>query len=304
MQLVYFLLECWRILTNLFIRHIAIRFRKSSKKKPLKPTIPASAPYRNKRKPAWVVHQIIRLKAFHPQASCRSIEQTFNRIYSVKRGMTVSSSYVHYTIQNHHYEVLELRRKFKHRIPRTTAINAVWAIDMTGKGDIFGGIHSLLGIIDHGSRKLLSLEALDNKNAWTLLGHLFVAIGRYGKPCKLRSDNDAVFRSRIFRFVLALAGIKQQFSDPGCPWMNGRIERLFGSLKEKLNHFKIDGRETLTAMLSEFGFWYNAVRPHQHLDGRTPDEAWHGIDPYARAPKSVQLFTAWDGTLQGFYLRH
>jgi transposase InsO family protein len=217
--------------------------------------------------------------------------------------MTVSSSYVHYTIQKHTYEVLELRRKFKRRIPRHIPINEIWAIDMTGKGDITGAIHSILGIVDHGSRKLVSLDALHNKNAWTLLGHLFLSIGRYGKPRWLRSDNDAVFKSRIFRLILALAGIKQQFSDPGCPWMNGRIERLFGSLKSKLNRFKIDGRETLATMLTEFSFWYNAVRPHQHLNGCTPNEVWYDIDPYAKAPRSVRLFTGWDGALQGYYLR-
>lgn len=298
------LLEFWRILTLLFVRFISTHARQSNKRKPLKLANPTPAPYRNKRKPAWVVHKVIRLKAFHPQASCRSIEQTFNRLYSVNYGMTVSSSYVHYTIQDHYYEILELRRRFKHRIPRPMTINEVWAIDMTGKGDVFGAVHPILGIVEHGSRKLLSLEALDNKNAWTLLGHLFIAIGRYGKPRQLRSDNDAVFKSRIFRSLLAIAGVKQQFSDPGCPWMNGRVERLFGTLKEKLNRFKIDGRETLSGMLIEFSFWYNAVRPHQHLRGCTPNEIWFRINPYSHAPKSAQYFSAWDGELQGFYLRH
>jgi putative transposase len=85
--------------------------------------------------------------------------------------------------------------------------------------------------------------------------------------------------------------------------MNGRIERLFGTLKNKLDRIKIDGRETLAFWMSDFRLWYNAVRPHQNLSGLTPDEAWHGNNPYAKAPKSVQWFEAWDGLLTGYYLR-
>lgn len=261
-------------------------------------------PRKNTRKPDWVVRKVIQMKAMHPQAGCRHIAQTFNRIHSVSRRISVSSSYVHYTLRQHHYEMLELRRRFKRRLPPPVPINDTWAIDLTGKADAFGETHAILGILDHGSRKLVSLKTVRNNNAWSLLGHLFMAIGNFGKPAKLRSDNDAVFKSAIFRTVLALSGIRQQFSDPGCPWMNGRIERLFGTLKAKLNRFKINGRDTLDMLLPELRFWYNAARPHQNLQGRTPNEVWHGIDLFARAPKSGHFFSAWDGALRGYYLRY
>lgn len=157
--------------------------------------------------------------------------------------------------------------------------------------------------MDHGSRKLLALEVLERRNAWALLGRLFLAIGRYGKPRSIRSDNDAVFKSHVFRWGCKLAGIRQQFSAPGCPWMNGRIERLFGTLKHKLGQMRINGKEALMHLLSEFRFWYNAVRPHQNLGGATPDESWHGVNPYHSAPKSMHWFEAWDGLLTWFYLR-
>jgi hypothetical protein len=147
-------------------------------------------------------------------------------------------------------------------------------------------------------------EALANKNAWTLLGHLFLAIGCFGRPRAIRTDNESMFRSFVFRATLGFAGIAQQFTVPGCPWQNGRIERLFGTLKGKLDRIEIDGREALKGLLAEFGFWYNAVRPHQHLGGLTPQEAWRGIDPFRAAPKAVYRFEAWDGLLRGFYLRH
>jgi len=58
----------------------------------------------------------------------------------------------------------------------------------------------------------------------------------------------------------------------------------------------------LQASLDEYEFWYNALRPHQHLAGRTPLDAWNKIDPWTKAPKSVEWFSAWDGLLTAGYL--
>jgi transposase InsO family protein len=150
---------------------------------------------------------------------------------------------------------------------------------------------------------LLSLAALPDKASWTVLGHLFLAIGKYGKPGAIRTDNEACFTSRVFRAVLTFSGIRHQRSDPHCPWQNGRIERLFGTLKQKLDQWCVADRAQLAQDLNTFRLWYNWVRPHQHLDGRTPAEAWAGIDPFANRLKGEYWFEAWEGLLQGYYLR-
>jgi putative transposase len=98
-------------------------------------------------------------------------------------------------------------------------------------------------------------------------------------------------------------GIRHQRTDPGCPWQNGRVERFFGTLKEKLNRLAVDSFEALNGALGEFRFFYNHVRPHQHLGGRTPAEAWAGDDPYGRPATREYWFEAWDGLLTGYYLR-
>ncbi|OGS97669.1 MAG: hypothetical protein A3H31_12150 [Gallionellales bacterium RIFCSPLOWO2_02_FULL_57_47] len=89
----------------------------------------------------------------------------------------------------------------------------------------------------------------------------------------------------MFRRGLKLLGIRHQLTDPGCPWQNGRIERLFGTLKEKLDQWQVPNIAQLNCDLSTFRYWYNHVRPHQNHDGRTPAEAWSGVDPYAKLPK-------------------
>jgi len=217
--------------------------------------------------------------------------------------MKVGKSFVAVSLRRHRYEVEVMRRRLKHRVPSPPPPNLVWGLDMTGKTDTQGKLHMILGMVDHGSRALLSLVALPNKCSWTLLGYLFLAIGQYGKPRAVRTDNEACFTSRVFRAVLTLAGIRQQRSDPGCPWQNGRIERLFGTLKRKLDQWEVAGFEALQGSLGEFQFWYNHVRAHQHLGGATPAEAWAGVNPFAVKHKSEIWFEAWNGLLQGYYLR-
>jgi hypothetical protein len=62
-------------------------------------------------------------------------------------------------------------------------------------------------------------------------------------------------------------------------------------------------RYAINLALSEFQFWYNHVRPHRHLSDATPAEAWAGVTPFAARIKSEHWFEAWEGLLQGYYLR-
>lgn len=215
----------------------------------------------------------------------------------------MGKSFVADTIRRHHYEIEILRRRIKHRLPPPTPSNLTWAMDLTGKADAAGQVHSILGLLDHGSRALLTLAALPDKCSWTLLGHLCLAIGKYGKPHGLRTDNEACFTGRVFRLGLKLAGIRHRRSDAGCPWHNGRIERFFGTLKGKLDRLEVESFVVLNEALGEFRFFYNFVRPHQHLQGRTPAEAWADIDPTARPVRRKFWFEAWEGLLCGYYLR-
>jgi transposase InsO family protein len=269
-------------------------------------------------KPEWLKREIIRLKARMPQAGCRSIADICNRRFAASRHITVGKTFVHQTLQRHDYEIQILRRNLKHAKPKAVPRNLIWGLDLTGKTDTSKKLHALLGILDHGSRALLHLQALHNKTSRTLIACISDVIRTHGKPKIIRTDNEAIFTSRLFRRGLKLLGIRHQLTDPGCPWQNGRIERLFGTLKEKLDQRiysprpqageglgeRVDVCEQLNIDLGVFRYWYNHVRPHQNLDGKTPAEAWRGINPYTKSPKQEHWFEAWDGLLAGYELRY
>ena len=235
--------------------------------------------------------------------SCRKVAAYFNRIRAHELGETASKTFVAELIKNYHYRVAQVGAHCKHRVPPPLPINDTWGMDATGKGDEAGTVHAIVAIIDHGSRLALALHPLRKRDAAVMLGIVITAIAQFGKPHCIRTDNDGVFRSRIFRRGLAKLDIRHRLSKPGHPWQNGRVERLFLTLKEKLNRLVVSNFEALDQALVVFRGWYNEIRPHDHLGGATPLEAWRGIDPYKLTPKAVELFTAWGGLLTGYYLR-
>jgi len=244
------------------------------------------APYlaRRARTAEWVVAEIVRLKALMADAGCRRIADTFNRIHATRRKTTVSKTWVALTVRRQALQIEQRRREWKRRIPRPIPVNRVWGLDLTAKTDRDGTAQPILGIVDHGSRACVALRALPDKASITILRALIETLQRYGKPRAIRTDNEAVFTSRLFRSALALLRIRHQRTALHCPWQNGRVERFFRTLKEKLDRWAVDGTEQLELALGDFRTWYNHVRPHQHLGGATPAEAWVGIDPYVRIP--------------------
>jgi len=259
---------------------------------------------RTQPKPAWVRREIIRLKALLSHAgTCRVIADIFNRRFAAKRKTTVGKTFVAEVIRKHHYDIFLAARAIKRAKPRPVPHNLIWGVDLTGKTDLGQTTHSVLAILEHASRAVLGLEALQNKSSWTLILKLTEVIQRYGKPRIIRTDNESIFTSKIFHLALFLLGIRHQRIDLHCPWQNGRVERFFGTLKEKLDRLLVESLPGLNAALGEFRFFYNHVRPHQNLGGRTPAEAWIGVDPYATRIKDEYWFEAWDGLLKGYYLR-
>lgn len=244
------------------------------------------------------------MKARMPEASCRFLAATFNRRFRGAYQMSVGKTYVAEMLKQHAYEIRVLSAGLKRRPPRPVALNSIWGLDLTGKTDREGQTYPLLGVVEHASRANLALSALKDKTVLTLLEQLIGVIRRYGKPRSIRTDNEPLFQAKLFKIVLWLLDIKHQTTEPGCPWMNGHIERFFGTLKGKLNRWEVDTGEQLEAALRLFRVWYNHLRPHQHLHGRTPAEVWAGVDCYATAPRQSVLVETWDGLLTGYYLRY
>ncbi len=248
-----------------------------------------------RKKPSWAVYKIIHFKAIMPHVGCRKLAATFNRQFGHRE--TVSKTWVNYTVKKHQHEILLLRKRLKNKKPHPTNINKAWGIDLTGKFDKSKNNLHILGIVDHGSRANLCLRAIHSKATIHLLKIIFDSIEKYGKPQSIRTDNETIFKSRLFKFSLWLLRIRHQRTDLGCPWQNGRIERFFGTLKEKLNQVVVDDITLQNHHLKDFRFWFNHVRTHQNIDDRTPAEVWSGKGHKRQA----YFYSSWGGLLTGFW---
>jgi putative transposase len=225
--------------------------------------------YKNRKKAEWVINEVIRIKAFHTQAGCRTIADAFNYRYENHKVTpeTVGKTFVATAIKNHLYEIQILRRDIKSKPAHNIPFNKVWGIDLT-----FINEQPILGVIEHHSRKCLSLKSLKNKSSITILRGLLNVLEHHPKPTFIRSDNEICFNSKLIKFGLWFLGIKKQTIDKHSPWQNGRIERFFGTLKSTIKNLpKSFTNETeLPYLLHSFEWWYNEIRLHQNLDGKTP----------------------------------
>ena len=215
--------------------------------------------------------------------------------------MSVGKSYVYTVLQNNAFDIACKRRRIKTRKPNPIQNNQLWQLDLTQLSNTNQKTHNslALGIIDAGSRACLSLQTLHNKSSITLLRILLDTIECYGKPKTIRTDNERVFTSLLFRTCLKVLNIKRQTTQIASPWQNGRIERFFGTLKRYTKQIVIPEEQTQLA-LNQFRTWYNHVRTHQNLNNQTPAEVWNNKPANIRG--NVFYVNTWQGLLTGFYV--
>ena len=158
-----------------------------------------------RRKPEWVIHEVLLLKVLVGARGCRVVADTFNGLHAAKSACTVGKTFVSDCLKANQYALSCLRTDMRNKLPRLVPINAIWAMDLTSYTDASGNQQMALGILDLGSRLVTCLQTLVNKRSWTLLGYLCLAIGKHGKPSRVRSDNEVVFT-----MLLKLAGIRHQ----------------------------------------------------------------------------------------------
>jgi len=161
----------------------------------------------------------------------------------------------------------------------------------------------IFGVIDNGSRALISLQYVKDKSTINIIRVILKSIELYGKPKIIKSDNEHLFTSKLMRTTLYLLGIKQQTTEIASPWQNGKIERLFLTMKQSFTDIVFPTENSLEIALKEFRIFYNHIRPHQHLNYSTPNEVWDNKPIANSKTHEPYYFTALCGNIAGFYYR-
>ena len=159
--------------------------------------------------------------------------------------------------------------------------NEMWQADITHWRLADGRDVEILNMIDDHSRLFLASHAFPTAKAADVVDVFRSAIDLHGVPASLLCDNGAVFTATprggkvLLQVEMERLGVAAKNSRPYHPQTCGKVERLHQTLKRYLQ--KQTPAKTLAKLqgqLDAFVHYYNAIRPHRALVGRTPLQAY------------------------------
>lgn len=148
--------------------------------------------------------------------------------------------------------------------------NEVWATDITYM-PLPRGYMYLTAVIDLYSRYVLNWSLSNTMESEWCKEMIGQAIGIYGRPKIINTDQGSQYTSEIFSKYVIGEGIKLSMDGKGRATDNAFIERLWRTVKYENSHFKYykDGTEMAHGLM-EFFSTYNECRRHSSLGNKTP----------------------------------
>ena len=157
--------------------------------------------------------------------------------------------------------------------------NQVWATDITYIPMRRGFVY-LAAVMDWATRRVLSWRVSNTLTTDFCVDVVKEAIARYGCPEIFNTDQGSQFTSIEFTGLLKERGIQISMDGKGCWRDNVFVERLWRSVKyEEVYLRAYDSVSEAKAYLGRYFDFYNARRPHQSLDGKTPNEIYFNTLP-------------------------
>jgi putative transposase len=196
-----------------------------------------------------------------------------------------------------------------HVAPSTRVVTAkrpnhVWHIDLTAVPTSVGFWTSWLPfalpqcwpfcwwvtvVIDHCSRRVMGIATFKNSpTSASVQSFLERAIhNATATPKYIIGDKGPQFWCDAFKGWCDRHGIKPRFGAVGQHGSIAVVERFILSLKNECTRVILVPlhREALRLELTLYTCWHNQIRPHSALDGKTPDEVYHGILPASQCPR-------------------
>lgn len=131
-----------------------------------------------------------------------------------------------------------------------------------------------VAVDDH--TRLAYVEALPDEKDLTAAGFLHRAVAWFREHgvvvLRVLTDNAKVYRiGSCWSAVCTALGIRRRFTKPGCPWTNGKAERLNRTLLTEFAYARpwTSNAERLNA-LTPWVTSYNTTRAHTALGGHPP----------------------------------
>lgn len=238
---------------------------------------------------------IVRLKQNKPHWGARKIRELLVRRLPGEVRPPAKST-VHAVLDRHGLVTRIARRRTRAQgtpLSEGTTPNDLWCVDYKGEFKLGCGRYCYpLTVTDHASRFLLMCEAQESVRVESTLSAFERLFRERGLPGAIRSDNGVPFASPNGLFNLSkLAvwwlrlGIEIERIEPGHPQQNGRHERMHRTLKAEATRPAGNNFLQQQARFDDFVAEFNAERPHEALDMKTPAELYTPSNrPYRGLP--------------------
>lgn len=163
----------------------------------------------------------------------------------------------------------------------------LWQMDIVGGFALADGTSAkaLTGIDDH-SRMCVCARLMARERTGAVCEGLRTALGTYGLPEQILTDNGKVFTGRfnhpvvevLFDRICRENGIEHLLTQPRSPTTTGKIERFHRSMRAEFlsNRPAFANLRAAQQALDEWVNYYNSARPHQSLDMATPAQRFTG----------------------------
>ena len=138
---------------------------------------------------------------------------------------------------------------------------------------------TIAALLDGYSRKLLRLKVFTGiPTTADMLRLVRSASKSFRQPRFIITDDGGQFMG-TFMVKLEQIGITVVQGKVRQPSFNGKVERFFRTLRSWLRIAVLPiSVLLLQRRLDRYKSWYNEHRPHASICGRTPNEAWEGIE--------------------------
>jgi putative transposase len=161
--------------------------------------------------------------------------------------------------------------------------NQVWAMDITYIPMARGFVY-LVAVVDWYTRRTLAWKISVTMDTHFCLEAAEEAIMRYGTPEIMNTDQGSQFTSQAFIGLMKENEIRISMDGKGSWRDNIFIERLWRSVKyEDIYLRAYDSVSEVKAGLNRYFNFYNRLRPHSSLDGKTPDQVYFNSLPQVKA---------------------
>ena len=139
-------------------------------------------------------------------------------------------------------------------------------------------------VLEHGRRRVVHWAISAGPPIAWVIQQLREATPFGLQPQYLFRDNDRIYGQGVGGFLKSCQ-IEEVRTAYGCPCQNPCVERVGGSLRhEVLDHVIVLNEAHLERLLKQYiEEYYPTERPHQGLDGQTPEPSPRSLQP----PSSV-----------------